>query len=177
MEMLNSGRSVSTLTVSTTSSFFQHADQAILHVNYLLDPSFSTEAVQYFWRKLPFTSKDGFTLKPSFVPISESIIIVNKLVTCLCQVASVVSNSLPPCGLQPSRLLYPWDSQAKLAEWVAISFSRRSSQARDRIWILRSPALADECFFFSFFHLMSNMLKMSYYSIVCIRLIQSITKS
>ena len=80
--MLNSGRSVSTLTVSTTSSFFQHADQAILHVNYLLDPSFSTEAVQYFWRKLPFTSKDGFTLKPSFVPISESIIIVNKLVTC-----------------------------------------------------------------------------------------------
>ena len=82
MEMLNSGRSVSTLTVSTTSSFFQHADQASLHVNYLLDPSFSTEAVQYFWRKLPFTSKDGFTLKPSFVPISESIIIVNKLVTC-----------------------------------------------------------------------------------------------
>ena len=27
-----------------------------------------------------------------------------------CQVASVVSNSMWPHGLQPSRLLYPWDS-------------------------------------------------------------------
>ena len=37
---------------------------------------------------------------------------------------SVVSNSLQPHGLQPTRLLHPWDFfQARVLEWVAISFS------------------------------------------------------
>ena len=36
--------------------------------------------------------------------------------------------------------------QARILEWVAISFSRGSSQPRDRILILASPALADEFF-------------------------------
>ena len=31
----------------------------------------------------------------------------------VCQVASVTSNFLPHCGLQPSRLLYPQDSPSK----------------------------------------------------------------
>ena len=31
----------------------------------------------------------------------------------VCRVASVVSDSLWPCGLQPSRLLCPWDSPGK----------------------------------------------------------------
>ena len=31
----------------------------------------------------------------------------------VCSVASVVSNSLRPCGLQPARLLCPWDSPGK----------------------------------------------------------------
>ena len=31
----------------------------------------------------------------------------------LCLVASVASNSLPPCGLQPAKLLCPWDSPGK----------------------------------------------------------------
>ena len=36
---------------------------------------------------------------------------------------SVVSDSVRPHGLQPTRLLRPWDSPARVLEWVAISFS------------------------------------------------------
>ena len=32
---------------------------------------------------------------------------------CVCEVASVVSDSLQPYGLQPARLLCPWDSPGK----------------------------------------------------------------
>ena len=35
----------------------------------------------------------------------------------------VVSDSLWPHGLQPTRLLCPWNSPGKNTEWVAISFS------------------------------------------------------
>ena len=38
------------------------------------------------------------------------------LVCCVCSVASVVSNSLWLCGLQPTRLLCPWDSPDKKTE-------------------------------------------------------------
>ena len=43
-------------------------------------------------------------------------------------------DSLQPHGLQPTRLLCPWDfpGQVRILEWVAISFSRGSSQPRDR---------------------------------------------
>ena len=33
--------------------------------------------------------------------------------SCACYVTSVVSDSLQPYGLQPTRFLYPWDSPAK----------------------------------------------------------------
>ena len=36
---------------------------------------------------------------------------------------SVVSDSLQPHGLQPTRLLCPWDSPDKILEWVSIPFS------------------------------------------------------
>ena len=36
---------------------------------------------------------------------------------------SVVSDSLQPHGLQPTRLLCPWDSPGKILEWVSIPFS------------------------------------------------------
>ena len=45
---------------------------------------------------------------------------------------SVVSNSLPPYGLQPARLLCPWDSPARILEWVALlqgTFLTQSSKA------------------------------------------------
>ena len=44
---------------------------------------------------------------------------------------SVVSNSLWPHGLHPARFLCPWESPEKILEWVAIPFSRESSQPRD----------------------------------------------
>ena len=41
-----------------------------------------------------------------------------------------------PCGLLPARLLCPWNSPARLLEWVAISSSRISSQPRDQTRIV-----------------------------------------
>ena len=39
---------------------------------------------------------------------------------------SVVSDSLQPHGLQAAKLLCPWDSQARVLEWVAMPFSGES---------------------------------------------------
>ena len=75
---------------------------------------------------------------------------------------SVVSDSLWPHGLYPTRLLLPWDFPGKILEWVAISFSRRSSLSRDwtrvscivgrcfTIWATRNvlqTCMQTECFF------------------------------
>ena len=43
------------------------------------------------------------------------VLILNKY-RCVCSVTSVVSDSLKPHGLQPSRLLCPWDSPCKNTE-------------------------------------------------------------
>ena len=51
------------------------------------------------------------------------------------QVASVMSNSLWPHRLQPASLLHPWDSQARILEWVGMPSSRASSWPRDRTHI------------------------------------------
>ena len=45
---------------------------------------------------------------------------------------SVVSNSLQPHWLQPTKLICPWDSPSKNTGVVAIPFSRGSSQPRDQ---------------------------------------------
>ena len=42
---------------------------------------------------------------------------------CCCEVASVVSDSVRPHRLQPTRLPIPEILQARTLEWVAISFS------------------------------------------------------
>ena len=47
----------------------------------------------------------------------------------MCSAALVMPNSLQPHGLQPSRLLCPWNFQD-------IPFSRGSSQSRDWTWVL-----------------------------------------
>ena len=44
---------------------------------------------------------------------------------------SVMSDSLWLNELQPARFLCPWNSQTRILEWVAISFSRGPSQNRD----------------------------------------------
>ena len=62
--------------------------------------------------------------------------------SCAC---ALVTQSCPtlwdPHGLQPTKLLCPWILQASILEWVAIAFSRGSSQPRDQIWVRRLPAL------------------------------------
>ena len=52
--------------------------------------------------------------------------------THVCCVASVISDSLQPYGLQPSRLLCPQDSPGKNTGVVAIPSSRGSSRPRDQ---------------------------------------------
>ena len=48
---------------------------------------------------------------------------------------SVLSNSLWPHGLQPPRLLCPWDSSGKNTGVGSHSFSRGYSQPRDGTWV------------------------------------------
>ena len=48
---------------------------------------------------------------------------------------SVVSNFLRPHGLQPARLLHPWNSSGKNSGVGYISFSRDSSQPRYWTWV------------------------------------------
>ena len=45
---------------------------------------------------------------------------------------SVVSDSLRPHGLLPTRILSPWNLQTKILEWVTVPFRRGSSQPRDQ---------------------------------------------
>ena len=62
----------------------------------------------------------------------------------LCQVASVLSDFLWPHGLQPARLLSPWDFPDKILDWVAISFAKGSSRSKPESF--KSPALEDRFF-------------------------------
>ena len=50
----------------------------------------------------------------------------------LCVRAQSCPTLLGPHGLEPTRLLSSWTSPGKILEWVAIPFSRRSIQPRDR---------------------------------------------
>ena len=49
----------------------------------------------------------------------------------VCEVISVMSQSLQPYGLQPNRFLCPWDSIGKNTEVDAMPYSRESSWHRD----------------------------------------------
>ena len=46
-----------------------------------------------------------------------------ELITTIQFSCSVMSDSSRPHGLQPTRLLHPWDFPGKLLEWAAIAFS------------------------------------------------------
>ena len=69
---------------------------------------------------------------------------VFQLLVCVCEVASVVSDSLQPYGLQPVRLLCPWDSPGKNSGvgCHALFQGIFPSQGSD-LHLLTSPALAD----------------------------------
>ena len=51
--------------------------------------------------------------------------------TYMCLFTSVVSDSLWPHGLQPTRLFCPWILHARILEWVAMPSSRGFSSPRD----------------------------------------------
>ena len=53
---------------------------------------------------------------------------------------SVMPYSLRSHGVQSTRLLCPWDFPGKDTEWVAISFSRRSSWPRDQTWVFHTAS-------------------------------------
>ena len=65
----------------------------------------------------------GWEIKPQAQHCAK---VLTRMLSCL-----VVSNSLWPHGLWPTRLLYHGISQARILERVAISFSRGSSQPWD----------------------------------------------
>ena len=54
-------------------------------------------------------------------------VLLKRMCVCAC---SVVSDSLALHGLQPARLLCPWDFPARILGWFAISYSRGSSPPR-----------------------------------------------
>ena len=64
----------------------------------------------------------------------------------VCSAASVMSGSLQPRGPYPTRLLCPWDFSGRDTGLVAISFSRGSSQPRDRTRVSYISCTADRFF-------------------------------
>ena len=78
--------------------------------------------------------KRGLTKRSSF---PEAHTPLNSAKTSLTQMGSkwkwsrsVVSYSLWPHGLQPTRLLRPWDFQARVLQWGAIAFSTNGTAAK-----------------------------------------------
>ena len=46
-----------------------------------------------------------------------------------CECYWAISNSVQPHGLEPTRILHPWNIQARILEWVAITHFRGSSDS------------------------------------------------
>ena len=55
-----------------------------------------------------------------------------------------MSDSSQPHGLQPTRLLRPWDFQAKILEWGAIAFSQEDAQASSNLSAINTLAHQEE---------------------------------
>ena len=66
---------------------------------------------------------------------------------CCCLVTVSRLTLLPRCGLEPTRLLCPWDFSGKRTGVGCISFFRGSSRPRDQTFISSSPALASGFFY------------------------------
>ena len=66
---------------------------------------------------------------------------------CVCLVASVMSNSMPPYGLSPTRLLCPWDSPDENTGVACHALLQGSSLTQgSKPMSLVSPALAGRLF-------------------------------
>ena len=85
--------------------------------------------IAYSWQSKHSKTVSSMSYTKMFKEFIVSIIHVilenrENVCGCVCSIASVLPTSLWPYGLQPTRLLCPWDLQARILEWVAISFSR-----------------------------------------------------
>ena len=80
------------------------------------------------------------TLPPTTLPIL-------KLLCAACKVTSVVSNALRPYGLQPTRLLCPWDSPGKNTRMGCHAFLQGTFPTQgSNPCLIMSPALAGRFF-------------------------------
>ena len=87
---------------------------------------------QEYWSGLPFPSP-GVSPHTPVTPQRLNLYLLHWQADSLplSYLGSPVSDSLWPHGLQSTRLFLHGIFQARILEWVAISFSRRSSQPRD----------------------------------------------
>ena len=86
-----------------------------------------------------------------FLPLASRHLVLNSPFAytpsvCACSVTTVVSNSVRPHGLQPTRLPCPWGSQARTLEWVATHSSRARPDPRIKPRSVISPAPAGRFF-------------------------------
>ena len=96
-------------------------------INYwtcIISPSRVSSVVSQWMKLIQYIPQEGFMG-------TEHSEILTLMLEGLCSALShsVMSNSLRPHGLQPTRLLCPWGF---FMEWVAKPSSRGSSQPRDR---------------------------------------------
>ena len=94
---------------------------------------------------LSLSSPPGGALGQVFINIitlCRSSLCIEVPSACACQVASVVSDSLRPTGLQPTRLLCPWDSPGKntgMSRRALLQRSPHSVQPPSRVGMFATP--------------------------------------
>ena len=84
-----------------------------------------------------------------------------------------MSDSLQLYVLLPTRLLCPWFSQARILDWVAISFSRGSSQPRDQTHVSYVSCIVRRVLLHNCRHLGSIEHTLCVCVCVCAKLLQS----
>ena len=76
--------------------------------------------------------------------IQRSKLLIGKMCVCVCVCVSCSIVLCNPMDCSPPGFLVHGISQARILEWVAISFSRRSSPPRDWTWVLQVDSLPSE---------------------------------
>ena len=74
--------------------------------------------------------------------VTSLVSMLSVMYTHACKVTSVLSNSLQPYGSSVHGI-----SQARIVEWVAVSFSRLSSRPRDRTCVFYIPCVGRQALY------------------------------
>ena len=99
----------------------------------------------YFIKQLPFpfltTKSNTSLLLNAFIPqyycLSYFLEVSKQKLGCAVLSRSVIFNSLQPHRLQPDRILCLWNFQARILEWVAISYSKKVGQS----WLFKNSTV------------------------------------